>query len=89
MKILFSAFALMVASPALAQTAPTGRHPGNSGPAKPAAAASTACTPEHAAMGHCTLPKAAAANAAPRSKAVPKPVGKADAHAAHKKTPTK
>jgi copper resistance protein B len=40
------------AAPALAQ------HSGHAQPVAPAAAAPSSCTPEHAAMGHCTLPPA-------------------------------
>jgi len=56
-RILLSLLAASAATPALA------RHGGHAQPAQPPAPAS-ACTPEHAAMGHCTLPPAPAARAA-------------------------
>ena len=89
MKLLLSAVAMMIASPALAQTPTTGNHASHPAPAhadramsaqhadhgKAAAPAAIACTPEHAAMGHCKLVKPA------------QPA--ADPHAAHKMSPKK
>lgn len=50
-RLAFLVFAASVSSPALAQ------HSGHAAsPAQPAPAAT--CTPEHAAMGHCTMPRA-------------------------------
>lgn len=87
MKILITAVVMAIASPALAQAAPMGGHSGHAAQAKQEA--TTACTPEHAAMGHCKLPEARAAKAAPNAKPARKPSGKAGPHAGHKKTPTK
>jgi hypothetical protein len=55
MKLLLSVIALAIATPALAQNAPAAAHAGHAQHAEQAApAAGTACSPEHAAMGHCT-----------------------------------
>jgi hypothetical protein len=64
MKLFLTAIALAVASPAVAQTAPADPHSGHAQAAQTTPAADRACTPEHAAMGHCTRKKAAAAPAA-------------------------
>jgi len=56
MKYLVSAIALVIASPALAQTAPANPHAAHQ--TAPAKAAAAPCTPEHAKMGHCKMEKA-------------------------------
>ncbi len=61
MKMFLAAITLTIAAPALAQTATVDPHDGHR-MAQSAPAADT-CTPEHAAMGHCT-PETAAAPAA-------------------------
>lgn len=55
MKMLFSAVALAIAFPAVAQAAPATPHAGHAQQSAPA----ETCTPEHAAMGHCTAKPAA------------------------------
>jgi copper resistance protein B len=50
-------FLLFFAASALSSAAWSQDHAGHAAPAAPAA--STTCTPEHAAMGHCTLPEPA------------------------------
>lgn len=61
MKMFLTAIALTIAAPAMAQTATVDPHAGHR--MAQSAPAAGACTPEHAAMGHCT-PKTAAAPAA-------------------------
>ncbi|HEY0324421.1 MAG TPA: copper resistance protein B [Allosphingosinicella sp.] len=56
-RLLIALLATTAASPALAQ------HGGHAQP--PAAPAAPTCTPEHAAMGHCTMPPAPAPAPAP------------------------
>ncbi|TFI58451.1 hypothetical protein E2493_09980 [Sphingomonas parva] len=62
MKLFLTAIALAFAAPAMAQTATADPHAGHNMAAQQTAPAADPCTPEHAAMGHCT-PKAAAAPA--------------------------
>lgn len=59
MKKFLTMIALVLATPAMAQTAPANPHADHAQQTAPAAA----CSPQHAAMGHCTL-KADAAPAA-------------------------
>lgn len=55
MKLIVSAVALAIASPALAhQNAPANPHAGHTAPAK-----METCTAEHAKMGHCKMAPAA------------------------------
>ena len=63
MKLFLAAIALAVASPAMAQTAAADPHAGHN--MAQSAPAADSCTPEHAAMGHCTPKKAAAPAADP------------------------
>lgn len=58
MKTFLTMIALALATPAIAQTAPANPHSGHAQQTAPAAP----CTPEHAAMGHCTLEAAPAAH---------------------------
>ncbi|ATY33467.1 hypothetical protein [Sphingomonas psychrotolerans] len=61
MKMFLTTIALAIATPAVAQTAPANPT------GQPQTAPATACTPEHAAMGHCTLNKLAVPAAAPHA----------------------
>ena len=64
MKLFLTAIALAFASPAMAQNAPADAHAGHN---MAQSAPADSCTPEHAAMGHCTPKKAAASAADPQA----------------------
>jgi uncharacterized low-complexity protein len=59
--MFLTTIALAIATPAVAQTAPA--NPAG----QPQTAPVAGCTPEHAAMGHCTLNKDAAPAASPHA----------------------
>jgi copper resistance protein B len=87
-RILLTLLAATAATPALAQ------HSGHAQPSPPPAPATT-CTPEHAAMGHCTMPPAPppppAATCTPEHAAMghctPAATQQADPHAGHDMAP--
>ena len=73
-RIILALLVSTAATPALAQHSGNGQAAPAPVPA-PAAAPAATCTPEHAAMGHCTLPAQASA-----------PPTRADPHAGHAKS---